>query len=380
MDIASQAPRDLKESELLTLLFEYQGKIAGERSLDNLLILMANLGRELVVADRCTLWLLDSAKSELWTKVAHGVDELRMPAQAGFVGSCIQSGKTIRIEDAYDDVRFNPEMDRKTQYRTRSVLAIPIFDSEGQPMGAFQSINKLTEHGVFTDSDEKHLSLTAVYSGKSLETAILLHELESTMREVAFTLGEVGEMRSRETGYHVRRVAEYCGIICRYLGMDSRECEMVKNASPLHDIGKIAIPDSILKKPGRLTIEEFEEMKAHTIYGYNMLRHSVRKLMQAAATIAYTHQEKFNGTGYPRGLAGEEIPLYGRICAVADVFDALSNDRCYKKAWPIEKVLQYFREESGQHFDPSLVQILLEYSDEFLSINHKFRDADLPQK
>jgi HD-GYP domain-containing protein (c-di-GMP phosphodiesterase class II) len=378
MSHAGEQPRDLTTQEILDLLFSYVPKIAAEKKLDNLLILMADLGRTLVVADRCSLWLLDEASGELWTKVAHGVDELRMPLGAGFVGYSVESGEPLCIDDAYADPRFNAEMDKQTRYHTRSIMTIPVKNNDGKVMGVFQAVNKKTAAAVFSRQDLERLSLTATYSGKSLESAMLYQEIENTQREILFIMGEVGESRSKETGNHVKRVAEYCHLMSTLLGLPEDEAELIKLASPMHDIGKIAIPDSVLKKPGKLDDDEYRVMKTHAVIGYDMLKNSPRRLLRAAAEIAWFHHEKWDGTGYPQGLAGEQIPLFGRICAVADVFDALANDRCYKKAWPREKIVDLFATEGGKHFDPRLAALLLQNYDRFEAINREFMD-EYPQ-
>ena len=163
-------------------------------------------------------------------------------------------------------------------------------------------------------------------------------EIEDTQKEIIFTMGAVGESRSKETGNHVKRVAEYSKILALEYGMSEHDAEMLKQASPMHDIGKIAIPDSILNKPGKLTSEEFETMKEHAHLGYEMLKVSHRHLLKIASIVAYEHHEKWDGTGYPRGIEGENIHIYGRITALADVFDALGSTRVYKPAWDDEKI------------------------------------------
>ena len=145
----------------------------------------------------------------------------------------------------------------------------------------------------------------------------------------------------------------------------------------MHDIGKVGIPDSILNKPGALTASEFEIMKTHAQIGYEMLKHSKRDILQASAMVAYTHHEKWNGEGYPKGLKGEEIHIHGRITAITDVFDALSHDRVYKKAWPLEDVLEYFKKESGKHFDPELMGLFLDNLDAFLDIQNEIKDEPI---
>ena len=201
-------------------------------------------------------------------------------------------------------------------------------------------------------------------------------EVEETQREVVFRLGAIAEARSKETGMHVKRVAEYSKLFAMYYGLEEQEAEILKQASPMHDIGKVAIPDSILNKPGRFTEEEFEIMKTHAQLGYEMLKTSDKKILKAAAIVAHEHQEKFDGSGYPQGLFGENIHIYGRITAVADVFDALGSDRCYKKAWDDEKIFGFFKEEKGKHFDPILIDIFFEHLDEFLNIRDTFKDEN----
>lgn len=199
-------------------------------------------------------------------------------------------------------------------------------------------------------------------------------EIEETQKEVVFTMGAIGESRSKETGNHVKRVAEYSKILALACGMDEDEAEMLKQASPMHDIGKIAIPDAILNKPGRFDEDEFEHMKRHAELGYEMLRHSPRTLLKAAATVAYEHHEKWAGGGYPRNIQGEDIHIYGRITAVADVFDALGSDRCYKKAWDDEKIFALFKEERGKQFDPRLIDLFFENLNAILDVREKYRD------
>ena len=202
----------------------------------------------------------------------------------------------------------------------------------------------------------------------------LNQEIENTQKEVVFTMGSIGESRSKETGNHVKRVAEYSKLLAIYYGLDKKEAEMLKQASPMHDIGKVAIPDAILNKPGRFDETEREIMNTHAKLGYEMLKHSNRPLLKMAAIVANEHHEKWDGSGYPNGLKAENIHIYGRITALADVFDALGSDRVYKKAWDDEKIFNLFKEERAKHFDPKLVDIFFEHLDEFLKIRETFRD------
>ncbi|PHQ92787.1 MAG: hypothetical protein COB42_00145 [Sulfurimonas sp.] len=201
-------------------------------------------------------------------------------------------------------------------------------------------------------------------------------EIENTQKEVVFAMGTLGEFRSHETGLHVRRVALYCQILAGYYGLNKKDVDILFHAAPMHDIGKIAIPDAILNKPGKLTIEEFKIMKDHAKLGYEMISHSDRPLLVAAAIVAHEHHEKWDGSGYPRALVGEDIHIYGRITALADVFDALCSSRIYKDPWKDEDIFQYIKEESGKHFDPSLVNIFFTNIEDFLGVRERLQHED----
>jgi len=207
------------------------------------------------------------------------------------------------------------------------------------------------------------------------EVEILNQEIIDTQREIIFTMGEVCETRSHETGQHIRRVAEYSYLLAHLAG--SPEAWSIKQASPMHDIGKLGIPDNILNKPAKLSSAEWKVMKSHSELGYKMLNVSYRPLLKMAALIAHEHHEKWDGTGYPRGLKGEEISLAGRVTAIADVFDALGNDRCYKKSWPLNDILELFKEQRDKHFDPKLIDLFFAHLDDFLEIRHKYKETHI---
>jgi response regulator RpfG family c-di-GMP phosphodiesterase len=206
------------------------------------------------------------------------------------------------------------------------------------------------------------------------EIKVLNNEIVETQKEILFTMGAIGETRSKETGNHVKRVAYYSYILAKKWGLSEESAKILRDASPMHDIGKVAIPDTILNKPGPLTANEFKIIQEHAEIGYDLLKHSKRPLLQTASIVAHEHHEKWDGSGYPRGLKGEEIHIYGRITAIADVFDALGSDRVYKQAWKLDRILTLFREDSGKHFDPELVDIFFDNLDEFLKIRSNFRD------
>lgn len=193
-------------------------------------------------------------------------------------------------------------------------------------------------------------------------------ELLDTQNEMIESLGLAAEYRDNETATHTIRVGLYCQALAKNLGINDREAYQLKLAAPLHDIGKIGIPDNVLLKQGKLDAEEWTLMKKHAQFGYNILKNSKSLLLKNAGIIALTHHEKWDGSGYPEGLKGADIHLYGRITAIADVFDALTMSRPYKKAWPIEDAIQLINDEAGKHFDPSIVDVFNKIIDELLKI------------
>ena len=256
-----------------------------------------------------------------------------------------------------------------------------LYDLDVLKKSFLDTIDKLTKDlkrnkKIMQRSDKRQRSEYDKLQQQFAEIKALQDEIEETQREVVFTMGSIGESRSKETGHHVKRVAEYTYLLAKYYGLEETECEMLKQASPMHDIGKIAIPDAILNKPGRFDADERAIMETHAQLGYDMLKHSNRKLLKMAAIVAYEHHEKYNGTGYPNQTKGEEIHIYGRITALADVFDALGSARVYKEAWDDERIFKMFKEERGEHFDPKLIDIFFDNLDQFLVIRDKYKDVD----
>ncbi len=219
--------------------------------------------------------------------------------------------------------------------------------------------------------DHDLIRILASNVGIAFDNVYLNREIEDTQREVIHTLGEVVETRSQETALHTVRVGESAGLLTRLAGLGEDEARLVELAAPMHDIGKIGIPDQVLNKPGKLNGAEYELMKTHTNLGYDILRKSSRPIMQAAATVALQHHEKWDGSGYPQGLAGDGIHIYGRIVGVCDVFDALSNQRVYRDVVAVEHVIEIMRSERGKHFDPKLIDLFLEHLDEFTAIQER---------
>lgn len=220
-----------------------------------------------------------------------------------------------------------------------------------------------------TDVNIQLLKVFCHSIGIAFDNLLLNREILNTQEELIERLGNAVESRSKESGNHIRRMAKFSEIIALKMGMSESDCEILRQATPMHDVGKIATPDAILLKPGRLLDDEMDIMKKHTSIGFDILQGSQRPILKAAAIISQQHHEKYDGSGYPQGLKGEDIHIYARIVAVSDVFDALIHRRCYKEPWPLEKVLDLLEKEKGKHFDPAVVDALMQSLDDVLQIN-----------
>jgi HD-GYP domain-containing protein (c-di-GMP phosphodiesterase class II) len=236
----------------------------------------------------------------------------------------------------------------------------------------FISILYIEGFGRLTDIEQNLVRIYANNIAIGFDNVSLSREIINTQKEVILTLGEIVETRSQETAHHVTRVAESCYLLAKKCGFDEKTCEILRLAAPMHDVGKIGVPEAILNKPGKLTDKEFLIIQQHSKTGYEILNKSNRPIMKAAACVALQHHEHWDGNGYPEGLSGENIHIYGRIAAIADVFDALSHKRCYKNAWQMPEIVRLFKTEAGKHFDPELVDIFISHIGEFEEINARF--------
>lgn len=299
-------------------------------------------------------------------KIGEGIKKnLEIPLiykDGAFITISVQAGRKNKFEAIetivilFEDVTDFVKMQQKSvQDRNDKELLVLELDKANRMLTKYNKhITQLVEKEV-----EKNTRLT--------------NDLIVTQREVIATMGAIGETRSKETGDHVLRVGEYAKALALMVGLSPEEAEELRMAAPMHDIGKVGIKDAILNKPGRLTEEEFEIMKQHSVLGYEMLSGSQQKLLQTAAIVAYEHHEKWDGRGYPRGLKGENIHIYGRIVAIVDVFDALGHDRVYKKAWPLDKILDYIQAHSAKQFDPFLVEHFLKNIQVFKDIQMHYK-------
>ncbi|HGY55600.1 MAG TPA: GAF domain-containing protein [Caldithrix abyssi] len=344
-----------QENERLSSLLQITQDLSSTLELDELLFKITDVVRATLKADRCTVFLLDTERNELWSKVATGVKkEIRFPANQGIAGHVATTGEVLNIPDAYADPRFNPEIDKKTGYRTRNMLTMPMRNNQGEIIGVFQILNKLD--GAFSEEDEELLRGISGVAAASIENAQLYDELNKSFVSFIETLSSALDARDYITSGHSRRVTLYAVEIARLMRLSQEEINVIRYASLLHDIGKIGIPEIVLFKNKKLTEDEYEIIKRHASLSKSILSkiHFQRRLRDIPA-IAASHHEKIDGTGYPEGLKGEQIPLGGKIIAVCDVFDALTSRRQYRDRMELEKVMDILEKETATSFEPFVV-------------------------
>lgn len=274
------------------------------------------------------------------------------------------------------------DLTRKIPVIFVSALSEPTDESKGLGLGAVDYLSKPVTAPIVRARVKTHLSLRDQKRALEEQVAERTAELAHTQDVTIIGFATLAEFRNQETGSHIMRTQHYVRILAQYLMvhqrfsafLNSESINILYKSAPLHDIGKIAVPDRILLKPGKLTPQEFEEIKLHTVYGRDAILRAEQALgnvkstfLSIAREIAYTHHEKWDGSGYPQGLAGDEIPISGRLMALADVYDALTSQRVYKETYTHEKAVEIIREERGKHFDPGIV-------DAFLDIENAFRN------
>lgn len=356
------------KSDPLVSLVKISRSITALTDIDELLRVIAEETKNAIQADRCTVFLWDKDTDELWSKVALGMDssqEIRFPADKGLAGYVVKSGETLNIVDAYADPRFNPDVDVKTGYRTKTILCMPIMNNNREIIGAFQVLNKID--GVFTKNDEDLLIAIGGSASIALENAQLFdqqlqmyHEQKVLFESFIDTLATSIDARDKITAGHSSRVRLYSTLIAEALGMNAKDRSLLEKAAILHDIGKIGIRDSVLQKDGKLTAEEYKHIQEHVRITHNILNKIYMSPdFRIITEMACSHHEKWDGTGYYRHLKGEEITLGGRILAVADVFDAITSKRHYRDKMPIANVLDILMSGAGSHFDKNLVDTFL---------------------
>lgn len=300
---------------------------------------------------------------------------------ASIAGYCAGHTEALRLDDVHElpagaPYRFDGSFDARTGYRTVSMLAAPLVDGQGRVVGVLQAINKRGEDGRierFSEQDQRTAAGLASLAAISVRNSQMRDELARVHLDTILRLATAAEFRDSETSEHIRRVSLYCETAARAMGAPADWARMMMFASPMHDVGKLGVPDAVLRKPGKLTPEERTVMETHTTIGGRILSGSDDALIRVAERIARTHHEKWDGTGYPNRIAGEEIPLEGRVTAVADVFDALTSKRVYKPAFDMDWSFKEIEQGAGKHFDPGVVAAFLKARDEVEAVFEAYK-------
>lgn len=350
------------------ILCKYMKRIEKSRPPFNEYIeIMSNLSCELMEVERCIFWFYDEENRKIRSLAFQDLNECEIDAFDGIIGHVIRTGEARIVNDILSDPYYNPNIEKTVGFKSYSSIFVPLKNSDNTVYGALQVINKLG--GTFFDEEDMEIMIfVSLYCEEALTSFFFEEELIQTQNDIVFLLAELGESRSRETAAHVQRVSIMAERLAQLAQLSSFDVQMVKLASPLHDVGKVGIPDSVLNKPGRLTDEEYATMKGHTGIGHRIFAPMQRKLLRAADIIAYQHHERYDGKGYPEGLRGEDIHIYARITSICDVFDALANKRAYKPAWSKEEIYAEFKKERGYQFDPDLTDLFLENFETFYEI------------
>lgn len=387
----------LSFQDALIRLNEIGIALSSEQDLNKLLEMILTEARALANAEGGSLYLCENDRLRFVVfqndafpflldrkRINSGHPSIDIPlttsSMAGYVGV---TGQPINIDDAYDlpadsPYSFDPKLDKKNNYRSRSMLVVPMRDPDGSVIGVLQLINARDSVGSvisFNTLYERLCLSLASQAAVAVRNAKFTEKLKHAYLDTIFRLSLTVEYRDEDTAKHLHRISSYTAIVAQNLGLSANQIHNLRYASPMHDIGKICVPDAILQKPGRLTALEFEEIKKHTVIGAKILSQSESEILKLSEEIALNHHEKFNGKGYPYGVKGENIPLSSRIVAVADVFDALTSKRCYKHAFPVERALDIMRRERGEHFHPDCLDAFFRGIDDvLLTRNQSFSD------
>lgn len=351
------------------ILLKLSRSLSEAGGLRHLLRLIADQTSSFLKAERAIVFFLDRKNFELWSIFAEGeAREIRFPADRGIAGSVATTGQMINTTDAYKDSRFNPEIDEKTGYRTRSMLTVPMKDRRGETIGVLQVLNGVG--GAFTEDDEELLLAIASQASVSVENTIFMDTRRQMFENLLKALADTIDMRDPTTAGHSKKVMEYSVAIAQAMALSENEVLVVRYAAYLHDYGKIGVKDAILLKPGKLTDEEMDEVREHVNITRRILeRIDFEEELVDIPQIAALHHERLDGSGYPQGLSGEDIPIGARIIAVADVFDALTSKRHYRASMSMEGALALIEEKSGTEFDSQVVRVLCTLMEEEAAIS-----------
>lgn len=378
----------MRKEEVLNELISISIQISSQNSLDELLNTIVQKARGITVSDAGSLYLKRGnellfliTQNDTLNNPTGSFKSFAMPInRKSIAGYAADTGEVLNIEDVYHipsefSFSYNRDFDEKNNYRCKSMLTVPMKDNDSNVIGVLQLINAKDETGEIISFDrhieplvESFASMAAV----SIKNVQLKDSIKQAYLETIYRLSVAAEYKDTDTGSHIKRMSRYSEIIAQAMGMDRDFCEKMLYASPLHDIGKIGIPDAVLLKPAKLNDEEWEIMRSHTIMGYEILKDADNELINFAGSIALYHHEKFDGTGYPGKIKGKDIPIEGRIVALADVFDALSSKRPYKEPWPLEKILDVIKKDSGTHFDPEVSEAFFNNIDKILAVRDSY--------
>jgi len=353
--------------ERLSELIKIGYMLSGEVRLKELLLLILKTSKRLMNADRSTIYLVDKPRKKLRSIIATELEitEIEIPIDAGIAGACATSGELLNIDDPYSDPRFDREVDRKTGYVTKNLLAAPLWDKQGEVIGVMQVLNKL--EGSFDSQDERLITLLGSFASVSLENALLYEAQERMVEKFFESLAAAIDAKDPYTAGHSSRVTEISVGIAEEMGIRGDELRELRFAGLLHDIGKIGVRDSVLLKPGPLEEVERRHIQDHARRTYEILRRiPFTKSLQRIPGIAAHHHEKFAGGGYPDGLSGDQIPLGARIICVADVFDAVTSDRPYRRPMSIERAIKLIEDGAGKEFDTDVVAGFKRYASKHL--------------
>ncbi len=292
--------------------------------------------------------------------------DIKMPGFSGF--DVMNALRALETESYLPILVLTAQLDSETRLRA---LQAGAKDFVNKPFALEEMLAR-----IYNLLEVRMMHNSVHREKKSLESQVVIRsqELRQYQVEIIHRLARAAEYRDNETGMHVIRMSKLCARLARGLGLNDHDCQLLRHASPMHDIGKIGIPDHILLKPGRLSPEEWAIMQTHAEIGALILSGSESEFLQMAEVIAGCHHEQWDGSGYPKGLKGEEIPMVARIVAVCDVFDALTSDRPYKKAWSIEDTVKEMESESGQRFDPNVLRVFMDLLPEMIEISRQFSD------
>jgi HD-GYP domain-containing protein (c-di-GMP phosphodiesterase class II) len=383
--------------------------LSAEQDIDKLLEMIIDEARKFTYADGGTLYILDQEQQYLQFKILQnqsmklrkggtsGVETSSLPVPLQVDGKPNHTNvsshvaltkQIVNIDNIYKAEGFDfsgaKSYDASNGYRTKSMLVVPMKNHESEVIGVLQLVNAMDPDTKdvmpFNPDRIDSVASLASQAAVSLTNRQLIEDLtyakqtiEEAHMDTVQRLAIVAEYKDEDTAIHIKRMSRYCTVLARGLYLPHRVVDIVLHASPMHDVGKVGIPDAVLCKPGPLNDEEWAIMKQHTVMGAQILSGSESELIKTGQTIALSHHEKWDGSGYPNGLAKEDIPLLARVCAVADVFDALTSKRPYKEPFSNEKAFEILNEGREKHFDKSIVDVFFTCLDEVLAIQETFR-------